>query len=367
MAYTDPKTTCTAVTETVRSERSTVCVVIPALNPGPALLELVDGLSAADFEHIVVVDDGSAVEYRSIFDDLDRNSRCVVLRHAVNCGKGRALKTAMNFVYLNYPDATGVLTVDADGQHAPEDCGRVADAFLAAGTNKLMLGVRLFDHDVPLRSRLGNTITRSVFRYLSGERLADTQTGLRAVPRSAIPGLLVLPGERYEYEMNMLIESGRHALKIEQLPIQTLYYDGNKGSNFNPLLDSMRIYFVLLRFFSSSIAAAVVDFVAFAVLFGLTGNVLGSLITARFAFGSLFNFFLNRSFVFRSDAGSRAALVKYYVLVIANVAAAYAIMSFLGRRFGVPVLAAKIMVEMPLSLVSFAIQRTYVFGRQTNE
>ena len=342
-------------------------MVIPALNPAPGLLELVDELAAANFDRIVVVDDGSAAEFRGTFDCLERNSKCIVLRHAVNCGKGRALKTAMNFVYLNYPDAPGVLTVDADGQHAPDDCGRVADAFLATGKSKLTLGVRRFDHDVPLRSRVGNTITRSIFRYLSGEKLADTQTGLRAVPRSAIPALLVVPGERYEYEMNMLIESGRHALKIEQLPIQTLYYDGNKASNFNPLLDSMRIYFVLLRFFSSSIAAAVVDFIAFAVLFAITGNVLASLVTARFAFGSLFNFLLNRSFVFRSDAGSRAALVKYYVLVIVNVAAAYAIMSFLGRRFGVPVLAAKILVEMPLSLVSFAIQRTYVFGRQTNE
>ncbi len=79
------------------------------------------------------------------------------------------------------PDVAGVVTADADGQHAPEDIERVADV-LAAQPEALVLGARSFGDDVPLRSRFGNILTRGIMHALLGRKLTDTQTGLRGIP-----------------------------------------------------------------------------------------------------------------------------------------------------------------------------------------
>jgi putative flippase GtrA len=173
-----------------------------------------------------------------------------------------------------------------------------------------------------------------------------------------VPRLMRLEGERYEYEMNMLADAAG-SCGITEVPIETIYLDGNRSSHFNPVMDSMRIYFVLMRFFLSSLISAGIDFVVFTAVFWITGSLPASVVAGRVS--SLANFFLNRRFVFSNQGNLAAALSKYYVLVAIMGVASYSGIHFLSQVLGLNVLVAKLLVETLLWLVGFAVQRTFVF------
>ena len=185
-------------------------IVIPAYEPDERLLQLLETLRTADLAPVVIVDDGSGSKYKEIFERAQayvQASGGAVLTHEVNRGKGRALKTAFGYILKEYPEAVGCVTADSDGQHSAECIEKVKDA-LEAQPDKLILGVRRFDtENVPLRSRLGNGITERIFAYVSGLHVSDTQTGLRGIPRAFMKELLDVPGERFEFETQMLLES----------------------------------------------------------------------------------------------------------------------------------------------------------------
>ena len=125
----------------------------------------------------------------------------------MNQGKGRALKTAFSCLLNEYKpeEISGVVTVDADGQHSPEDPKRVAEALLEE--EALILGTRNFSKDTPFKSRYGNHITTAVFALLYGKKIRYTQTGLRGIPYGFLAECLRLEGERFEYEIKMLIDT----------------------------------------------------------------------------------------------------------------------------------------------------------------
>ena len=345
-----------------RNPLESIALAIPAWQPGPQLFPLVDALLAKGFTTLIIVDDGSGPDFRAVFDSLATRPGVRLLRHAVNLGKGRALKTAINHLLTELPDCKGLLTADADGQHAPDDIVRVAEAFLAS-PDRVVLGSRTFSSDVPLRSRFGNELTRRIFAFVTGKKLLDTQTGLRLLPRALLPGLLALEGERYEYEMTVLAQLCRAEAPLE-VPIRTIYIDGNRSSHFDPIRDSMRIYFVLLRFYFSSIIAAGIDFVGFSLAFWASGNVAVGVVVGRLS--SLVNFALNKKFVFNSSASVKGALFRYYLLVIAIASMSYGAIWLLSVRLHWNVFLSKLLVDTTLSLASFSVQRTFVF-RETKE
>ena len=216
---------------------SDVIVTIPAYEPDKTLTDLVRRLRT-DFQSVMVVDDGS-VRSRRPFDDLRQVNGVVVLRHSENRGKGAALKTAFREILRRFPDTVGTVTVDADGQHLPEDVVKVAES-LVRHPNTLTLGTRTFAKGIPFRSRLGNLWTCGEFFLLTGVWVNDTQTGLRGIPTDLLPRLLEIPGERYEYEIGMLVNAVRRFGPIKQVPITTVYSPGNPTSHFRPLADTMR-------------------------------------------------------------------------------------------------------------------------------
>jgi glycosyltransferase involved in cell wall biosynthesis len=124
-----------------------VTALIPAYNPSGQLVDLVRKLAASDFAAIVVVNDGSKSDCDSIFEEISKISKVSLLRHAVNLGKGAALKTGLNYAYCNFEDHIGVVTIDADGQHLVEDAVKVAEALLEY-PESLVMGVRSFKKDV---------------------------------------------------------------------------------------------------------------------------------------------------------------------------------------------------------------------------
>lgn len=343
---------------------SRVAVIIPALNPEAGLLDLVRQLLCIGFGWLILVDDGSDEYSAAVFSELPADSKIVLLRHAVNCGKGRALKTAFNHCLVHYPELIGVVTADADGQHSPEDIANLGAQLSQLNAQEdafVVLGVRDFANDIPLRSKLGNMITRIVFRVLYGQLVTDTQTGLRAFPLAVLRSLLTIPGEHYEYESGVLISIVAHRLQLCEIPISTIYIDGNRGSHFNPLIDSMRIYFVLLRFFVSSILTSIIDFVAFAIMFYIYSNILTSMLAGRGA-ALLVNFMANKKLVFKQQNNGIAVFLRYLALVVLLGVISYLMISEMQDLLGLNTLVAKVIAESVLFAVSFSVQREIVFA-----
>jgi glycosyltransferase involved in cell wall biosynthesis len=342
-----------------------VAILIPSRRPGPELLPLLLALRAHDFAALIVVDDGSGSEFAEQFSHISSLSKVHLLRHAVNLGKGRALKTGFNYVLDALPNVQAVVTADSDGQHTSTDIHAVASAVAqqlkSSSPLVAVLGMRVFAKDVPARSKLGNLITRQIFRFLTGVKVSDTQTGLRAVPRSLLPELMLLDGERYEYEMTMLAHLCRSGRNPVEVPIETVYIDGNRSSHFDPIRDSMRIYFVLLRFYFSSLVAAGIDFAGFSIAFATTHNLWLSIVVGRLS--SVVNFALNRRLVFRNRSSVSGALWRYYVLAAVIAGASYGLVWSTIEYLHWNVFAAKITADVLLSLVSFSAQQTFVFRR----
>jgi glycosyltransferase involved in cell wall biosynthesis len=335
-------------------------VLIPSYNPDNRLFELVKALIRNDVKYIIIIDDGSIPACETIFKKLEALNECTVLRHAVNYGKGRALKTGLNHFYLNFSRSPGIVTADGDGQHLVGDILKVAGA-LQENPDKLVLGVRKLNRGIPFRSLFGNVLTRFFFSLLIGKRVSDTQSGLRGLPRSLVTHLLKTRGERYEYEINMLILTKVKGVDILEEKIDTIYIENNRASHFNPLFDSMRIYFQLLRFAFSSLLAAFFDFAIFTTVFKLTSNILLSMLVGRFIVGSMLNYIINKRLVFRSKAGIFSSLFKYYLALLLLSFLSWLLIKMVVIQMGVRVISSKILVESLLFMLSFCIQREFVF------
>ncbi|MGA3049803.1 MAG: glycosyltransferase [Terracidiphilus sp.] len=336
-----------------------LAALIPARRQYPALAPLVDALLGVGFGAVIVVDDGSPPDDEQFFGSLAGKPRLHLLRHAVNLGKGRALKTGINYFLTTFSDFAGLVTADADGQHSADDILRIARVLLEA-PGRPVLGSRRFEGKVPVRSRLGNFLTRQIFHFVSGHQIGDTQTGLRAFPSSMLPDLIALPGERYEYEMTVLAHLCRQENSPTEIPIATIYIDNNRSSHFSPIRDSMRIYFVLVRFYASSLISAGLDLAGFSMTFALTRNVLVSIVVGRLS--SLANFLLNREFVFHSGGRMGGAFGRYYLLAFVVAVTSYGSITVLTSYLGWNVFVTKVIIDTLLSLATFSVQRTFVFS-----
>ncbi len=349
-------------------------VLIPAYKPDTRLPQLVEQLRAKDFD-VLVVDDGGGDVFLPIFE------RCAalgapVVRHAVNLGKGRALKTGLNEILLRWPRNGGVITADADGQHTPEDIQKVAEA-LRDHKGKLIVGGRAFTGDVPWKSRAGNAITRVVYRLATGIRIYDTQTGLRGIPPEEVGWMISLPGERYEFEMNMLLKLREQRLPALEVPIQTVYIDDNSGSHFNPLRDAARIYGVILRYVASALLSAGADYALYLLFLPLMTRLIPASFTLPFipqmaAFASyvlaricssVLNYKLNKHAVFGGRGGKSAAL-RYYLLVIVQMLLGAGLTSGLVHLTHLSDKVAKLPVDLLLFCLSFFVQREFVFAHK---
>jgi putative flippase GtrA len=336
-------------------------VVIPAYQPTANLIGLVQILSESGYV-VLVVDDGSNPFDFSFWESLGRYA--VVLHHSVNMGKGAALKTAFHFIRCSLPKVGCIVTMDADGQHLPQDMERVA---LRAWTHPdtLVLGTRAFNGKIPFRSRMGNIVTRVVFSCAAKTRLRDTQTGLRAFSRGLLEEMLSVSGERYEYEMNVLLHCARHKIPMEEVPIQTVYLDKkNTSSHFDTLRDSLRIYKNILRFASASLISFLADYLLFLILTILlpAGAVclLVSNVLARMGSAAL-NYTLNTRVVFHDSRPVSETLPPYVLLAASILAANSLILSFFVDVTGIPAAIAKVITELILFISSFTVQSLVIF------
>lgn len=312
------------------------------------------------------MDDGSKETFCEIFGRAAEYA--ALLTHSENMGKGCALKTGLAYIREHYCGEYVVVTLDADGQHTVADAVRLCQAAEEApGT--LLLGSRSLRHGVPLRSRLGNGITRMVFRFSTHMKVRDTQTGLRAFGSRLLPKLEAVDGARYEYEMNVLLECAFSHIPIREIEIETIYLDGNAASHFDPVRDSCRVYREIIRFSASSFIGFITDYALYSLLLVLTGGLGAALslrisnIAARIVSAGV-NYTLNRKLVFKSRGNVIKSAVKYFTLAGVIMLGNTYLLGFLVEDLGINRYAAKIVTELTFFSMSFLVQRFIIFPKR---
>ncbi len=348
-------------------------ILIPALNPPSDILKsYLYELRDMGFTRILLVNDGSRVEYDDYFDNLIREG-FDVFTHYRNFGKGRALKNSFNYILNTYRDFSYVITVDSDGQHKASDVYNIA-SIARNSEEALYLGSRDFDENgVPFKSSFGNKTTSFVYKLMFYDKIGDTQTGLRAIPIAYLSDFLDLPGERFEYEINMLINSSQTKKKIIEIPIETVYFDNNSETHFNPIKDSFKIYRVMLgtffKFIISSLSSFLVDIGAFTVLTKFLPRILAtpskviwaSTALARIISG-IFNYNVNKNLVFADDKKNKAKFIKYVGLWLCQLLLSAFFVDMIFERVNMNASLIKLIVDTIIFLISFTIQNKFIFN-----
>jgi Glycosyltransferases involved in cell wall biogenesis len=363
-------------------------VVIPAYKPDDRLPPYVSALIDAGIGCIVVADDGSGSDYRSLFDLLPENETVHTIHYEPNCGKGVALKRALSYIEENRPDARIIITADSDGQHTVKDVLRMVDA-MGEDSTGVLLGSRDFSQEnVPFKSRNGNRITSAVFKVLYGEWVSDTQTGLRAFARELLPMMIKVKGERYEYEMNVLIACAQKKIPMRALPIETVYENNNEGSHFRAFRDSARIYKVILggfvKFIASSLISTGLDYVLYLIFLSLLNrytdlgtqdhafnfwflHVLTSILIATVGarlISGITNYLLNRKMVFCDQGSAGKSFPRYLVVFLLNMLLSAVLTSTLHLAFGCNEKLIKLPVDLVLFFLSYRLQSRWVFRQK---
>jgi len=215
-----------------------LAVVIPAFRAAavlPGVLERVK--RAAPGATIVVVDDGSD-------DDTAALAACagaVVLRHPANRGKGRALATGLAAAVAG--GSAVIVTMDADGQHAPEAIALLVEP-VAAGRADLVVGARERDGGMPASRKMSNWLSSALVSRAVGFRVPDSQSGFRAMRREVAAA--VLPrGRRYEFETEFLLLAARAGFRLAAVAVPTVY--AGAPSHFRYGADTLAVASVFVR------------------------------------------------------------------------------------------------------------------------
>lgn len=370
--------------------------LIPAYKPNENLISFIQSLEARGLR-VVVVNDGSGEDYLPLFHKIQEQSLATVIHLEKNQGKGAALKAGLS--YLNTVNADfQVITLDVDGQHSLQDAIFLLQKSLE-NEGSLLLGSRAQSKDSPLRSRIGNYITKKVFSLTTGVRVEDTQTGMRAFSKQLIPKLLKIQGNRYEYEMNMLLDFAKEGIPIKEYSIETIYINDNEESHFDTVKDSIRIYSQILKFASSSLVSFCIDFLLYSLSFALSGKLAFSNAFARLI--SLHcNFFMNKNYIFKDTFGNtgikkasfsghsenveygentiekehveleKRENLKEYLSYLGLALSLFAIntllLSAIAEVLGINAYLSKILTEVLLFILSYFVQKHLIFSKKEN-
>jgi putative flippase GtrA len=340
---------------------SNFCILIPSFNPDENLYKLLNELYRSKWGRVIIIDDGSSNESKQVFEDLANLFELDILYHDTNKGKGAALKTGFDFIKTYSTNFDGVITVDADGQHLVDDIEKIAHSANQAKSN-VVFGVRKFGNNTPFASLFGNKVTRYLLHAMNNLDIDDTQTGLRYLPIDILDKLLLLPGMRYEYELECLITINNLGYNIIQIQIKTVYLNQNKGSHFRGLLDSTRVLLIFIRYSVISLSSFGIDILFFAILLSFYESIFQATIIARIISGS-FNFILNKLVTFKSY--SRSNIIKQifqYLFLGAMLALLSA--QIVGISEGVALhstLLLKVLVDTSLFFIAFYVQKSFIF------
>lgn len=219
-----------------------VVIVIPAFNPLASIISYVERLLELAVVEIVIINDGSDSKYESIFTSLSTIERCTIITHENNYGKGHTLKTGFDYVLQSKWKTNGVITVGAHGQHSILDIEQMI-ASTKIFSDGIILGVREFkSKEVPIASFVANRTVSMLFELFFQKRLLDTQTGLRYIPHFLLSWLKTVPGETYNYDLNMLVAAIRRNIPIYEVPIGEAKLKKNSIIYYDEVLEPKQLF-----------------------------------------------------------------------------------------------------------------------------
>jgi len=334
-------------------------ILIPAYNPGPEMLTTLEELRGADYHRFVVINDGSRrPESAPIFEELAKAEDVDLLVHSVNQGKGRGMKTGFNHILNRYPEASGVIVCDADGQHSLQAIQDVAAA-KEKYPDSMILGSRNFKEgkNVPLPNLVGNMITCVVFRLVTGIDFGDTQCGLRGYTPAVMRLLLTTPGERFEFENTMLLAVRTRQIPIVQVGMEAIYETKeNYTTHFNKVRDSIRIYKAIFSFATLPLMGLLVNLLIYLGLGGILGQIPMFITTLPV---SLLVGTLAAELISGTEIASRAGMIAKAVLMTLLHAALYLLFAFLGLSG-----AAWLLGGVVTAFVSYPLWRRMAYGKR---
>lgn len=342
-----------------------ICLIIPAYEPDQTLLGVLDGILEMQPRqtdvglNILVVNDGSCSDISLlVFNRIKTEFPDVhLLNLENNLGKGGALKAGFQFIEKNITEVQWVVTADADGQHLPEDIWRL----LNAGKNNVefALGVRTFDTDMPFRSYVGNVLTRKLFEFINGLNISDTQTGLRGFRKKWLKKLQAIPFDGYDFEIDALTQMVKIIEPI-QIPIKRVYEPGNPSSHFRPLLDSLKIYAVMLRHIMVVFSATVAEFAIYSWMV-IAGVPLSMALVIGRTLATIILFWFARNFVFKSKGNYKLEALRYVTLVLINLLLLWLLIKSLKHAFGLNYIFGMVIGYCLLFFLNFLVQQYIVF------
>lgn len=347
-----------------------IAIIIPSLDPDEQLLKLLKTIRNKEQNKspIIIVDDGSPKEYNQYFLEASRFENIIILNHTQNYGKGRALKTAFNHIINELPYVKAAITIDSDGQHTYEDMVKCVMKF-EEHPEAIIFGSRNFEEgeSVPRKSKFGNQMTSNILQSFTGEKLKDTQTGLRVIPFKYLEPLLDIEGERFEYEMNMIFFARKNDIDIIETPIEIIYYDDNSGTHFHAVRDSIKVYGTFIKYLLSSLSSFLIDIGVFTLIITLLGNESFNAITTSTIIGRVVssgaNYLLNRYIVFKENSNQSA--MKYFSLVIIQLLlSSIFVTAFTNIFTPLHPTIIKVIVDSGLFLLSYYLQKRFIFNRR---
>ena len=326
--------------------------LIPVYQPSELFHELVDSLK--NNGEVVIVDDGTSAELKPRLSQVSGK----ILVHLSNEGKGAALKTGFAYL-LTLPDFEGVVTVDADGQHSISDCKNMMKMGSESSISAI-IGIRNFRGKIPLRSKVGNLVSKYVFGLFVDLPLPDTQCGLRFFSADCVKQLTKVPGSRYDFETACLIEIKKKFIEFEMMPVETLYLDENKSSHFRPFRDSCLIYKQIFEFKVVGIICYLLEILLF-ILFQSFSTPSISYFLSR-ASSACLNFFLSSKVFNRSSSLSSTHVLRYGALVGFNILVGSSVLR-LVQDDNTSSLVPKLLLDIVLFGFNFFVSKKLVFKK----
>ena len=255
--------------------------------------------------------------------------------------------------------------MDSDGQHRVIDALKLIDLAIK-NKNSLILGKRLRSSKTPLRSRLGNEITKLIFSLSSGYTIYDTQTGLRIFTDKEKDYMLEMKGDRYEYEMNVLLNLKKNKIGVLEEEIETIYIDNNSNSHFNTIKDSYIIYKDIIKFSFVSITSFILDYILYVILVITTNNVFISNTTAR-VLSATYNYNMNKHVVFKAQKEGGKTFIEYFLLAVLILILNTLILDLFIKVLGLNKFISKIITELVLFIISYITQKKIIFKKEVRD
>ena len=332
-------------------------VLLLVERPGPEIDTLVMGLEAGGLTRIYRIAIADQAESRATGGELD-----TIL--AAQADKASAAVCGLQAIYAQEHDCPSIVLVDTQHGYPVEEVLAFARAAQSL-PGCLMIGERKSSEDRSFLARLAGKISHRLVQLFLGVPVSDLRSGLLAIPYAAVPVLappaqpgLHPNGAEVEFELEMILAGKRGGYPIRGHPVQSGASDPAPAGRF--MLNSMSLYFVMARYISTSLLTAVVDNLVFVVCYPLVHNILVSIYLARLV-AIVVNYFLLRKVVFYSSDKSTHTFPKYITVVLVSGLAASLLIDFFNAEFHTGVVLGKIIAELLLYLVNFAVLNKLVF------